>query len=608
MKTVVIIGGGPIGLAHAIGIKNLNTELNVIVYEKYEEYQRKHVLNMQHAQLHAFMESAGLTKNATLLELERTLKKDPHIRTNVLETTLKGLALEHGVEIRYEPITPENIQEKIFSNPDVGLILGADGTHSVTSRALFPPENQVKHEFDYVLQLRFEVDGTQKAEDISLLDFFDRMSHTGYVGNEYVGPFDTEKKTTPVTMQMMISKAEFTQLQHATSKDPIFPYQDIQSKIPKNVEQFIDLYITKKIQQGQHIDKSTLRVSVNEAPATHAKQVTTDATNDATNQTAPVVLVGDAGLGLSYFKGLNAGFESSARLLTQLKAAIQDHFQHPHKTQHALTHYQTWFLNDFAPNKVREVSHYSQWRIRSTMKFMGTLENTCGSIQGPSDYNLHPLVADHLRLQPNSDLFPHRPEGLFDPIQLNYVPPSQHVKKLIKIGADYLKPYKSKDQFIQNMKQPWVGFLNLLTGILKLFAAAGLRDRKLAGDGVLSIVRGTIEIVTTPLTWILKPIVRGVITLLKKPVLIEYNAGIQQLARLGQNKLRQANDHPLSNDETYALRAICHDLHRKFEKSLARGQVTKVNDIENKNYNTIGSNPNAEPEVIKDYFSVFTRM
>ena len=67
-------------------------------------------------------------------------------------------------------------------------------------------------------------------------------------------------------------------------------------------------------------------------------------------------------------------------------------------------------------------------------------------------------------------------------------------------------------------------------------------------------------------------------------------------------------NHCQLDNETYALRAICHDLHRKFEKSLARGQVTKVNVIENENYNAIGNDPNADPQIMKNYFSVFTRM
>ncbi len=47
-----------------------------------------------------------------------------------------------------------------------------------------------------------------------------------------------------------------------------------------------------------------MRISSNEAPATYAKEPV------YFYQGVPVQLCGDAALGLSYFKGLNAGIES----------------------------------------------------------------------------------------------------------------------------------------------------------------------------------------------------------------------------------------------------------------------------------------------------------
>src|SRR5690242_9248184 len=92
-KTVVIVGGGPIGLAHAWGLKKLNKNLNIIVKEKYQEYQRKHTLIMKPTSLEALMKATHTLEDPILSGLLKRLKKDPHIRTNELEKIFKDMAI-----------------------------------------------------------------------------------------------------------------------------------------------------------------------------------------------------------------------------------------------------------------------------------------------------------------------------------------------------------------------------------------------------------------------------------------------------------------------------------------------------------------------------------
>jgi hypothetical protein len=179
------------------------------------------------------------------------------------------------------------------------------------------------------------------------------------IANEYVGHFDNAKN--PVTMQMMISKEDFLALQSATSKDPIKPFSAEKQKdnpsLPRHLEAFIYKYLADKIKDTQDanqlLDKTSIRISVNEAPATHAKQVVNQ------HGKARVVLKGDAALGLSYFKGLNAGLEASARFLSTMSSSIQDSFKNKEKMDKSLHEYQNWFLKDFSPKKVKEVDNYS---------------------------------------------------------------------------------------------------------------------------------------------------------------------------------------------------------------------------------------------------------
>jgi 2-polyprenyl-6-methoxyphenol hydroxylase-like FAD-dependent oxidoreductase len=47
-KNIVIVGGGPVGLWTAIQLKRRRPDLEIRIYERYETYQRSHVLRLEH--------------------------------------------------------------------------------------------------------------------------------------------------------------------------------------------------------------------------------------------------------------------------------------------------------------------------------------------------------------------------------------------------------------------------------------------------------------------------------------------------------------------------------------------------------------------------------
>jgi 2-polyprenyl-6-methoxyphenol hydroxylase-like FAD-dependent oxidoreductase len=611
---VVIVGGGPIGLAHAWGIKRINPQLKIVVLEKYEEYQRKHTLVMEHKQLQKLMKSTGTENDPALSKLLSDLKTDPHIRTNILEGIFKQLATQSGVEIVIGAVKNETIEQQIFKKyPQARLIIGADGTHSVVSHSLFPKDNQVKYEFDYVLQLRYEINGQQKSEAIDSVNFYQHMARHGLIANEYVGHFAEGK--TPVTMQMMISKQVYEDLKTATSKDPIKLFSDKNSnpvKIPSEIKTFITNYITYKIEhchsKDQVIEKESIRISVNEAPATHARRVI------HTSQDKTVALVGDASLGLSYFKGLNAGLESAAQLLFTLGPAIKHGFINKKETDEAFSHYQTWFLKDFSPKKIKEVQQYSAWRIRSLMKVMKAVQRIKMASMVEIAEDQQAIINDYFKFIAPSDQFeqikkshwrqhPHRE---YEPVkfgQFGHVPIKHTLLKMGKIFVDYAKPYKSTDQFKQDMNQPLVGIVNLIVGLTKLLIGLFTLNGKQFGDGLFSTWRGILEIATTPLSLIIKPITRGIASLFHSQLKIEDNHGMKKLAQYGMQRLNQfGEDSTLQN--TYQLLSICNDIHRKFDKAFNRGQATDVAIDENKWFNEIRTDTSKEK--LMNFFSLFS--
>ncbi|WED43441.1 FAD-dependent oxidoreductase [Legionella cardiaca] len=625
MADVVIVGGGPIGLAHAWGLKKLNPDVNVVVFEKYEEYQRKHTLIMQHQQLQKLMEATETMDDPDLLTLLKRLKKDPHIRTNELEQIFKTLAQNNGVEIITEEIKKETIQQQIFDkHPDARLIIGADGTHSVVSSTLFPEGNQVKHEFDYVLQLRFEVNGEQKADSIDSIAFYQQMARQGLIANEYVGHFADGK--TPITMQMMISKQAFAQLKTATSKNPITPFANIPNDgtdipeqplahLPEDIKRFIYRYLAIRIGKGgEQIDKSTIRVSVNEAPATHAEQVIYK------HGETHLSLAGDAGLGLSYFKGLNAGLESSAEFLSMMKPAIKQKFADNAVTQQALEAYQVWF-RQFVPKKIKEVADYSTYRIRSVwsgIKFLQSLK-TASTVDDADGNIQEELLADYFRLLGQNNEaegdetvawqpYPHRPYNLVKLGQFDYVPITYTLRKIAKIFIDYFKPYKSDSHIKQDFKQPLVGIANTGMGLIKLVVGFFTFNPKRFADGFFTLLRGLIELTTTPATWFIKPIIRTLATIRAGKIAIESNEGMVKLVDYGKNYLQETENAELSPQKMHALLAVCNDLHRKFHKGLYRGQSTKITaDCESKLFLQTKNTTTFSREAVDAYFSLFLK-
>ena len=640
---VVIVGGGPIGLANAWGIKKLNPSLKVVVLEKYEQYQRKHTLVMQHQQLDKLMKATGTEQNAILCALLARLKKDAHIRTNELESIFKQLAIDCGVEIIIEEVVDKSVKivvdelldngetviqkvQKISNNQQLlrcnpKLIIGADGTHSVVSRTFFPEGNQIKHEFDYVLQLRYEIKGEEQAEAINSTAFYQQMARQGLVGNEYMGHFDDKTKTTPVTMQMMISKEDFEKLQAATSKNPILPFIKEKESIseqpiadlPPHIRNFINKYLIAKLKScnldGTKIDKNTVRISVNEAPATHARQVINE------YNSVPVALAGDAGLGLSYFKGLNAGLESTAKFLSILSASIKNNFSNKKEMDNAFSQYRTWFLDEFAPKKIKEVAQYSTYQIRSAMKIMRVARSVKMSSMVEYDDDQKPIIDDYfamLEQEPRAEKhwrwtpYPHRE---YEPVNLGqyeYVPLKHTLLKTKKIFIDYFKPYKSTFQRRQDFKQPLVGIVNVFIGTTKTLVGLITFDLRRSSDGVFSLLRGAIELATTPLSWFIKPITRGIASLIHGKVNIENNIGIKRLSQFGQECLEKQGQEEFSPVKTHELLAVCNDLHRKFNKAISRGQNSNIaQEEEEKIYNTVRVDKNAPRDAFNNYFTLF---
>lgn len=602
---VAIIGAGPIGLIYAFSIKHLNPDIEVIVYEKYPEYQRTHNLRTNPKSLETLVNLTQLN-NPLLNKLLTDLKSNNVIRTNKLQKTFEQVAKEKGVIIKTKEIKKENLNETLFDeNNPFNLIIGSDGTHSLLSEELFSPDNQIKYPFDYVLQLRYEIKGEKRPVHASKLNFKQLMIYHGVTGDEHIGEYDPETKSTPVTTQIMISKEAFQKLSAAKSKQPIRPFIEKTSTeeigyndIPNPFKSFLDEYISN-IQASlcdQNLLMDKITVSVNEAPATRAKNIFTKKGNTY------VYLGGDAALGLSYFKGLNAGLEAASKFFFYFTTIFKKGFfsqpQNQHEINEGFDNFKNWF-SGYQLKKVKEVGRYSTYRVRMAQRIFRSLHQIKSAIHEEYTSDIYPNLKNYFALEekaPNiklsehhSIIYPHRD---YDPVRLaqnQNIPIPYSANKIAKIFRDYVKPYKHFTQFKDDCQQLIIGILNFNVGLYKFFTGLFKRDKQRLGDGLVNVGRGFVEIITTPLTWFVKPICRGVVTFALGKPKIEENLGIRKLIlNIEKSYLSTGkdveNEKELSTKKIYELFGICSDIHRKFEKDRMKGQQTLLDDKENKAY------------------------
>jgi hypothetical protein len=164
--------------------------------------------------------------------------------------------------------------------------------------------------------------------------------------------------------------------------------------------------------------------------------------------------------------------------------------------------------------------------------------------------------------------------GVFDTMPIEY-----SRKKMKKLFMDYVEPYKTTYQILRDYLQPLVGLGNLCIGLLKMGGGLFTANKKLLADGCFTSLRGLLEIVTSPLTYFVKPFIRYGATLSTDySQKIENNKGMKKLLRQGSEYCASLGDSELTPIQGQKLADICRDLSRKYRKAKERGQYTIVDE------------------------------
>ncbi|CAF3694847.1 unnamed protein product [Adineta steineri] len=293
---IVIIGGGPVGLFTAIQIKILVPQLNLVIYEKHVEYQRKHVLRLN--KVATFF---GFPSHPLLTNLIDNLPSV--VRTSVLESQLLELAKKLGIPIKYENII--NLDKFINAQ----MIIGADGSHSTVRQLVFNNKMKVQNILKYVIEIKYEVYGHGEKLDFIKYQYRTQKQFKYFI-QEHIG--SEKDNRTPITIHLLVDQHTYEQMKSATFKQPYYLHTH-QHLIPNDLLDTITIWLNvkkeyadeKRVEHSERITSVALMI-YQSAEVVHYQQ--------DKQQQYNTCLVGDAAFGVPFFRSLNNGIICSRKL------------------------------------------------------------------------------------------------------------------------------------------------------------------------------------------------------------------------------------------------------------------------------------------------------
>ncbi|MEC7703211.1 MAG: hypothetical protein VYC19_10700 [Pseudomonadota bacterium] len=307
----VVTGGGPVGLWTAIQIKKRQPDADITVYERYQEYKRSHVLKLENLSMLLYAKQSGDAHEQRFFDavVGSSLKKafwgaaggkSVFIRTNALESALKQYARALDIPICYERInSPETL---ITKHPNCTNFIAADGAHSALRQALMGDDAVKNFPLQYVVELKYEAQGAAKA--LSNRAQYKTNKLLSSMAFEYVGK--EKNGQAPVSLRFFVDEATYNAMPEASFKEPL-TLKD--PRLPQNFADDLATYLSVRANKAkeQFIDGSE-KISKLTLSLYRANKFAVQ------HEDRNWYLVGDAAMGVPYFRSLNAGMMIGSQL------------------------------------------------------------------------------------------------------------------------------------------------------------------------------------------------------------------------------------------------------------------------------------------------------
>lgn len=325
---IVIVGGGPIGCWTALQARRHNPAAEIRIYERYAEYRRDHMVSITpetmetcfsgdgvNAQVRADIEAANENTQA-----EKKKKPPVLIPIKVLENILKNHCAAQGIGFTYARI--ETPQDAMDRHPECALFVAADGARSAMRAALLGPQDTEEKDLLYSVDVKYDVKGQAAYTRAPTYDKID-MIVVETIGREH-------DEKSQVALRFLLDKATYDSIPDATFKDPLhmsgwyFEEPDgasggrpVTGFRPNRMGRFEDdirkfQQIRRAYTHEDRIDGSERITKVKLSQYASKKFAVMTQADD--KRRAGWFFVGDAAMGMPFYRSINAGFKLATRL------------------------------------------------------------------------------------------------------------------------------------------------------------------------------------------------------------------------------------------------------------------------------------------------------
>jgi 2-polyprenyl-6-methoxyphenol hydroxylase-like FAD-dependent oxidoreductase len=307
---VVFVGAGPVGLWTALQTKIRNPSLNIVVLEKYSEYQRIHSLFIDATSLQTDCHSEDLNRVIHLFQTEKKLS------TATIEKELSLLAEKVGIVFERN-VNIQDPDRDLFRFPNAKVIVGADGAHSIMREKVVGKSAgdcfSYQSHHQYIADLTY----SEKAPPLGLLA---KIVTQLMVGDPIQEIHNKEKNET--ILRAVISQEEYDLLQGATRKNPESLQSDhVKPHLREKYLRFLECKYGEGV--AQHVDLSQATITTTRLDAYVSGQFVKK------EKERVWCLVGDAAFGVPYFRSLNNGLVSGTELSKVVaNFSSKDDFEH----------------------------------------------------------------------------------------------------------------------------------------------------------------------------------------------------------------------------------------------------------------------------------------
>lgn len=288
----IFIGAGPVGLYTAIQAKLYQPNLKIVMLERHETYIRHHILR-----------------------IDKDSFKDPHpdsafqelikplhgmVPTSIIENTLLNYAKSLGIKIMHRKVT--SVEKLSTQAKNAKFIVGSDGARSLVRREIFQDKKNIDTNLQYIVEVKYKAQGS-----VTYLNTFDNISTLSQCEHFISENVGKEKDgETPVSLFFFSDKHTHDEIKALnTSAEKNLGLLDIPTNASKNLHRLSNSIrswlAARKCSAHEIFITGSEKIASVSLPIYHSKHFICQ--QNAKNY----LLVGDAAMGVPYFRALNAG-------------------------------------------------------------------------------------------------------------------------------------------------------------------------------------------------------------------------------------------------------------------------------------------------------------